>query len=156
MPEVEVLATDALWVAIPGEPFKVVANLPFEKFCRDQGVFGDTAEVIETIKSVEVVDPYTVQFALKAFDPIFLMRVVGYQAGYIVSKKAVEKLGDQHKWQPVGTGPFAFERHSPRDRPREADPERPPPRDRAEHRQRRRAHARRTYRTSQPQRFRAA
>ena len=51
-------------------------------------------EVIETIKSVEVVDPYTVQFALKAFDPIFLMRVVGYQAGYIVSKKAVEKLGE--------------------------------------------------------------
>ncbi len=73
-------------------------------------------EVIETIKSVEVVDPYTVQFALKAFDPIFLMRVVGYQAGYIVSKKAVEKLGDQHKWQPVGTGPFVFDRHSPREK----------------------------------------
>ena len=73
-------------------------------------------EVIETIKSVEVVDPYTVQFALKAFDPIFLMRVVGYQAGYIVSKKAVEKLGDQFKWSPVGTGPFVFERHSPREK----------------------------------------
>ena len=74
------------------------------------------AEVIETIKSVEVVDPHTVQFALKAFDPIFLMRVVGYQAGYIVSKKAVEKFGEQYKWNPVGTGPFAFERHSPREK----------------------------------------
>jgi len=74
------------------------------------------AEVVEVIKSVEVVDPHTVQFQLKAFDPIFLLRVVGYQAGYIVSKKAVEKLGDQYKWNPVGTGPFYFERHSPREK----------------------------------------
>ena len=74
------------------------------------------AEVIETIKSIEVVDPYTVQIALKAFDPIFLLRVVGYQAGYIVSKKAVEKYGEQFKWNPVGTGPFYFERHSPREK----------------------------------------
>jgi peptide/nickel transport system substrate-binding protein len=74
------------------------------------------AEVLETVKSIEVVDPYTVQIALKAFDPIFLLRVVGYQAGYIVSKKAVEKHGDQFKWNPVGTGPFYFERHSPREK----------------------------------------
>jgi len=71
---------------------------------------------LEVIKSIEVVDPYTVQIALKAFDPIFLLRMVGYQQGYIVSKKAVEKFGDQYKWNPVGTGPFYFERHSPRER----------------------------------------
>src|ERR1700730_15303105 len=59
---------------------------------------------LEDIKSIEVVDPYTVQFALKGFDPIFLLRMVGYQQGYIVSKKAVEKHGDQFKWNPVGTG----------------------------------------------------
>src|SRR5262252_5988189 len=74
------------------------------------------AEVLEGVKSIEVVDPYTVQFVLKTFDPIFLLRVVGYQAGYIVSKKAVEKYGDQFKWNPVGTGPFSFERHSPREK----------------------------------------
>src|SRR5262245_17993233 len=73
-------------------------------------------EIVEVIKSVEVVDPYTVQFALKAFDPIFLMRIVGYQAGYIVSKKAVEKFGEQYKWNPVGTGPFVFDRHAPREK----------------------------------------
>jgi alkanesulfonate monooxygenase SsuD/methylene tetrahydromethanopterin reductase-like flavin-dependent oxidoreductase (luciferase family) len=28
-----------------------VANLPFEKFCRDQGVFGDTAEVIDKLQA---------------------------------------------------------------------------------------------------------
>src|SRR5206468_6170577 len=71
---------------------------------------------LEIIKSIEVVNPHTVQVALKAFDPIFLLRVVGYQNGYIVSKKAVEKLGDQFKWNPVGTGPFYFERNSPREK----------------------------------------
>jgi peptide/nickel transport system substrate-binding protein len=68
------------------------------------------------IKSIEVVDPHTVQIVLKSYDPIFLLRMVGYQQGYILSKKAVEKFGDQYKWNPVGTGPFAFERHSPREK----------------------------------------
>src|SRR5215467_2648649 len=68
------------------------------------------------IKSIEVVDPHTVQIALKAFDPIFLLRMVGYQQGYIVSKQAAEKYGEQYKWNPVGTGPFYFDRHSPREK----------------------------------------
>jgi peptide/nickel transport system substrate-binding protein len=68
------------------------------------------------IKAIEVVDPHTVQIALKSFDPIFLLRMVGYQQGYIISKKAAEKFGEQFKWNPVGTGPFYFERHSPREK----------------------------------------
>jgi peptide/nickel transport system substrate-binding protein len=71
---------------------------------------------LEVIKSIEVVDPYTVQIALKAFDPIFLLRMVGYQQGYIVSKKAVEKYGEQFKWNAVGTGPFYLDRQSPREK----------------------------------------
>jgi len=71
---------------------------------------------LDVIKSIEVVDPYTVQIALTAYDPIFLLRMVGYQQGYILSKKAVEKQGDQFKWNPVGTGPFYFERHAPREK----------------------------------------
>jgi peptide/nickel transport system substrate-binding protein len=71
---------------------------------------------LEVIKGIEIIDPHTVQIALKAFDPIFLLRTVGYQQGYIVSKKAAEKLGEQFKWNPVGTGPFYFERHSPREK----------------------------------------
>ena len=71
---------------------------------------------LEVIKSIEVVDPHTVQIVLKSFDAIFLLRMVGYQQGYIVSKKAVEKYGEQYKWNPVGTGPFYFERHSPREK----------------------------------------
>src|SRR5439155_760782 len=52
---------------------------------------------LDVIKSIEVVNPYTVQIALTAFDPIFLLRMVGYQQGYILSKKAVEKYGEQFK-----------------------------------------------------------
>src|SRR6267378_1435265 len=71
---------------------------------------------LDVIKSIEVVDPHTIQIALTAYDPIFLLRMVGYQQGYILSKKAVEKQGDQFKWNPVGTGPFYFERHAPREK----------------------------------------
>jgi peptide/nickel transport system substrate-binding protein len=71
---------------------------------------------LDVIKSIEIVNPHTVQIVLKAFDPIFLLRMVGYQQGYIISKKAFEKLGDGFKWNPVGTGPFYFDRHSPREK----------------------------------------
>jgi peptide/nickel transport system substrate-binding protein len=70
---------------------------------------------LDVIKSIEVVNPHTVQIALKAFDPIFLLRMVGYQQGYIVSKKAATNH-EQFKWNPVGTGPFYFDRHSPREK----------------------------------------
>src|SRR5215831_15107458 len=70
---------------------------------------------LEVIKSIEVVNPYTLQITLNAFDPIFLLRMVGYQQGYIVSKKAAQDH-EKFKWNPIGTGPFYFERHSPREK----------------------------------------
>jgi peptide/nickel transport system substrate-binding protein len=70
---------------------------------------------LEVIKSIEVIDPYTIQIALKSFDAIFLLRMVGYQQGYIVSKKAAQDH-EKFKWNPIGTGPFYFERHAPRER----------------------------------------
>jgi peptide/nickel transport system substrate-binding protein len=60
---------------------------------------------LDVIKSIEVINPHAVQINLKAYDAIFLLRMVGYQQGYIVSKKAAEKP-DQFKWNPIGTGPF--------------------------------------------------
>src|SRR5438034_7770931 len=71
---------------------------------------------LEMIKAIEVVDPHTVQIRLKAYDPVFPLRMAGYQQGYVVSKKAVEKYGEQFKWNPIGTGPFYFDRHSPREK----------------------------------------
>jgi peptide/nickel transport system substrate-binding protein len=49
------------------------------------------AKNLDVIKSIDIIDPYTVKITLKQFDPVFPLRIVGYQQGYIVSKKAVEK-----------------------------------------------------------------
>lgn len=63
------------------------------------------AEELSVIKDITVVDPYTVQITLKGYEPVFPLRMVGYQQGYILSKKAVEQYGDNYDWNPVGTGP---------------------------------------------------
>jgi peptide/nickel transport system substrate-binding protein len=70
---------------------------------------------LDVIKSIEILDPHTIQIALKSFDAIFLLRMVGYQQGYVVSKKAATDH-EKFKWSPVGTGPFYFERHAPREK----------------------------------------
>ena len=74
------------------------------------------AKNLEIIKEVKVLDDYTVQMTLTNFDPVFLLGLVGYQQGYIVSKKAVTQYGDDYAWNSVGTGPFYFDRHMPREK----------------------------------------
>ncbi len=75
------------------------------------------AKNLDVIKDIEVLDNYTVRITLKQFDPVFPLRMAGYQQGYIVSKKAAEKFGhDNFGWNPVGTGPFYFHRHIPREK----------------------------------------
>ncbi len=84
---------------------------------QDRGLKGNKfAKNLEIIQEVKVLDDYTVQMTLKNFDPVFLLRLVGYQQGYIVSKKAVSQFGDEYAWNPVGTGPFYFDRHMPREK----------------------------------------
>ena len=58
--------------------------------------------------SVTATDKYTVKIVLAKSIPSLLGMVTNYHGGYIVSKKAVEKLGDNFKTNPIGTGPFAF------------------------------------------------
>jgi peptide/nickel transport system substrate-binding protein len=70
---------------------------------------------LDVIKGIEILNPHTVQIQLKSFDAIFLLRMVGYQQGYIVSKKAATDH-EKFKWNPIGTGPFYFDRHSPREK----------------------------------------
>src|SRR4029453_6646110 len=59
---------------------------------------------LDVIKSIEVVNPHTVQIVLKSYDAIFLLRMVSYQNGYIVSKKAATDH-EKFKWNPIGTAP---------------------------------------------------
>ncbi len=63
--------------------------------------------------SIEALDPYTVKITLKQTVPSLLGILTNYSGGFIVSKKAVEKLGDGFAASPIGTGPFAFQSVTP-------------------------------------------
>ena len=66
-----------------------------------------------SIDSIEAVDPSTVRIKLKQAVPFFLGLVTNYHGGNVVSKKAVEKLGDTFRLNPIGTGAFKFESYKP-------------------------------------------
>jgi len=56
-------------------------------------------------------DKYTVRIILEKplSSILFLSKITNYAGGFIVSKKAVEVMGDElFRTQPVGTGPFEF------------------------------------------------
>lgn len=74
------------------------------------------AKNLDVIQDIAVLDAYTVRITLKQYDPIFPFRMVGYQQGYIVSKKAALAFGEEFGWNPIGTGPFYFHRHLPREK----------------------------------------
>ena len=59
-------------------------------------------------EKIEAIDPLTVRITLKQTVPSLLGIVTNYGGGFIVSKKAVEALGDKFNSNPIGTGPFAF------------------------------------------------
>jgi peptide/nickel transport system substrate-binding protein len=65
------------------------------------------------IESVEAVDSHTVRIKLKQAVPAFLGLVTNYHGGFVVSRKAVEKLGENFRLNPIGTGPFKFETYRP-------------------------------------------
>jgi peptide/nickel transport system substrate-binding protein len=61
------------------------------------------------VASVDVVDDYTVRINLSSPNPSFLYKVASNRQGHIVSKAAVEELGDAATMNPIGTGAYAFE-----------------------------------------------
>lgn len=67
----------------------------------------------DNVESVEALDRYTVKLTLEKQVPSLLGLVSDYSGGFIVSKKAVEEMGDDFTTHPVGTGPFAFENYVP-------------------------------------------
>jgi peptide/nickel transport system substrate-binding protein len=67
----------------------------------------------ENVESIETPDDYTVVFNLTEPDALFLHSVAHFHGGDIVSRAAVEELGDQFGANPVGTGPFFVETFDP-------------------------------------------
>jgi peptide/nickel transport system substrate-binding protein len=66
------------------------------------------------VQSVETPDDYTAIFHLGAADPLWLAKIAYLQGGpFIVSQAAIEALGEEHKMNPIGTGPFEFSEYVP-------------------------------------------
>jgi peptide/nickel transport system substrate-binding protein len=65
------------------------------------------------MKSVGTPDPRTVVIELEGPNAGFLHKVTAFNQGWIVSRKAVTTLGERYNLNPVGTGPFVFERWTP-------------------------------------------
>jgi peptide/nickel transport system substrate-binding protein len=68
---------------------------------------------LRSFAAVEALDPYTVKITLSQNVPSMLGILTNYSQGFIVSRKAAEKLGDEMDRHPIGTGPFAFSAVTP-------------------------------------------
>ncbi len=67
------------------------------------------------IESVETPDRYTVVIHLSVPNPfLHAIALMPRFGGYIVSKKAVEELGDKYRHNPVGAGGFEFVSYEPK------------------------------------------
>lgn len=66
------------------------------------------ASVVNMVKSVDVVDEYTVAFTLTEASSVFLAQISSYTTG-MVSPKAVESAGKEFGQNPVGTGPLKLD-----------------------------------------------
>ena len=75
------------------------------------GYSGDYLDMEVVLRSRYQVE---IRFAHPISPILFFPRIANYGGGFIVSKQAVETLGyEGFKTHPVGTGPFAFDSHSP-------------------------------------------
>src|SRR5271163_1527991 len=70
---------------------------------------------INSITSIEVIDPLTVELALKAPDAPLLSQLTD-RSGMVLPPKVVEQEGDKFGLHPVCSGPFSFVERVPQDR----------------------------------------
>lgn len=79
----------------------------FERL-KDPAVASLHAADAAIIDHIEEVGDYTVRITLTQPFPAFLTEFLAYRTGYIVSRAAVEELGDRFAANPVGSGPFVW------------------------------------------------
>ena len=69
---------------------------------------------LKNVTDIAAVDPYTVRLTFSEMDPLFVQQMVASMCGKITSPAAYELYGPEEiKFQPVGTGPFKFDRFEP-------------------------------------------
>lgn len=66
-----------------------------------------------SVEKVEVLDDYTVRIILKNPSALLIADILPYASGWIVNQAAVEKFGSEYSMNPIGTGPFMFEKYVP-------------------------------------------
>ena len=65
------------------------------------------------VKAIEAPDPLTVRVILEGPNAGLLNKLTDFNQGWITSRKAVTKIGDKkYAMQPIGTGPFIFDKWS--------------------------------------------
>jgi peptide/nickel transport system substrate-binding protein len=85
-----------------------VFNADAVKWNIDKMRTGKTANFMQTITSVDIIDDYTVRFNLSRWDNTLLGNMAVF-AGPIISKVSYEKNGEDFSIKnPIGTGPFKF------------------------------------------------
>jgi peptide/nickel transport system substrate-binding protein len=65
---------------------------------------------LSSLKEIQTPDPLTVRFVLNAPNSGFLHKLCAFNQGWLVSRKAVTELGEKYSMNPIGTGPFVFDR----------------------------------------------
>jgi len=65
---------------------------------------------LSSLKEIQTPDPLTVRFILNAPNSGFLHKLCAFNQGWLVSRKAVTELGEKYSMNPIGTGPFVFDR----------------------------------------------
>ena len=104
----------------PGVTFHDRENLDAEaakyKFTRDLTAKGSMRKgEVNSIESIDVVDPLTIQLTLKAPASPLLAQLTD-RAGIMISPKAAETAGDKFGLHPVCAGPFEFDQRVAQDK----------------------------------------
>ncbi len=95
------------WGEVTAEDVKYT----FEKNMAEGSTNRAAGQLRDTIDNIEIVDPYTIIWHLKAPNPTFWMMLSDsvYKEGPIVSKSYIEKVGEDYAmYNPVGSGPWHF------------------------------------------------
>lgn len=95
-----------------GEPFNANAvKFTFDRLLGPLGQKGPQYFQYKTIKTVKVVNPYTVDFIMKQPDPVLITKLAGYGA-MIVPPKYIRQHGNKYfATHPIGTGAYRVTRY---------------------------------------------